>query len=50
MGANDGSQVILQVSPDKRVMFRCANSSFAKSVVWERLRDVVLTRLAHPAL
>ena len=31
-------------------MFRCTSSSFTKSVFWERLRDVVLTRLADPAL
>ena len=31
-------------------MFRRTSSSFTKSVVWERLRDVVLTRLADPAL
>ena len=30
-----------QVSPDKSVMFRCTSSPFTKSVVWERLRDVV---------
>ncbi|MFT5524594.1 MAG: hypothetical protein ACI9HK_002549 [Pirellulaceae bacterium] len=31
-------------------MLRCASSPFTKLVVWERLRDVVLTRLANPAL
>ena len=31
-------------------MLRCTSSPFTKSVVWERLRDVVLTRLADPAL
>ena len=61
VGANDDSQVVLQVSPDKGlselarsklscVMFRCTSSPFTKSVVRKRLRDVVLARLADPAL
>ena len=31
-------------------MFRCTSSPFTKSSAWERLRDVVLTRLPDPAL
>ncbi len=50
VGANDDSQAVWQVSPDKSVMLRCTSSPFTKSVVWERLRDVVLTRLTNPAL
>jgi hypothetical protein len=40
----------LQVSPDKSVIFRCTSSPFTWTVVWERLRDVVVTRLTEPAL
>lgn len=49
-GANDGPQAAWQVSPDKNVVCRCTSSSFTCAVVWERLRDVVLTRLTSPAL
>jgi len=48
-GANDDSRVILQVSPDKNVIFRCTSSPFTWTGVWERLRDDWLTRLPEPA-
>ena len=40
----------IQVSPDKSVICRCTIWPFTCAVVWERLRDVVRTRLATPAL
>ncbi len=50
IGAATARMPSLQVSPDKSVMLRCTSSPFTWSVFWERLRDVVLTRLADPAL
>ena len=38
-----------QVSPDKSVIGGRTSSSFTCGVVWERLRDVVLTRLSPSA-
>jgi hypothetical protein len=49
-GANDGPWAAWQVSPDKSVIFRCASSPFTNPTDWERLRDVVVTRLVEPAL
>ena len=40
----------LQISPDKNVIFRCASSPFTNPTDWERLRDVVVTRLVEPGL
>jgi hypothetical protein len=39
-----------QISPDKNVICRRAGSCFTCAAVWERLRGVVPTRLASPAL
>jgi hypothetical protein len=39
-----------QISPDKNVICRRASSCFTCEAVWERLRGVVPTRLAAPAL
>jgi hypothetical protein len=40
----------MQACPDKNVICRCTSSSFTCLADWERLCDVVLTRLARPAL